>query len=447
MSSLYDYNFPLIVAAYVIMSFLATSNGTRVWSTTDDSSFNVLDYGAIGDGKKDDTEAFSKAWAKVCGATGYKPSLLVPGDKTFLLKPISFKGPCKSKSIHFQINGSLVAPNSLDAWGSACQSAWISFERVDNLVLYGQGKIDGRGSIWWGKVLTTAHHLHATNINESVPDGCKSRPVALSLHRCNGLRLMGLKHKDSPNAHIRISDCDNSIISNLHINAPEDSPNTDGIDISSSTHLQIHNSIIATGDDCIAIGSPASWINITRITCGPGHGISVGSLGRSGDKAQVEEIHVRNCTFKNSKNGARIKTWQVEFITPFETPLQTNEEKDTSLGGSGYARKITFDDIPLVDVENPIIIYQYYCDRRKGGRECEVQPNAVAISDVTYNGFQGTSATLAAITLNCSQAQPCANVVLQNIKITSSGGNPLKSVCENVKGSQKSVAPSVPCFQ
>ncbi|KAJ8431822.1 hypothetical protein Cgig2_027567 [Carnegiea gigantea] len=347
-----DYNFPLIVAAYVIMSFLATSNGTRVWSTTDDSSFNVLDYGAIGDG------IFQSMGQSMWS---YR-ALLVPGDKTFLLKPISFKGPCKSKSIHFQINGSLVAPNSLDAWGSACQSAWISSERVDNLVLYGQGKIDGRGSIWWGK--------------------------ALSLHRCNGLRLMGLKHKDSPNAHIRISDCDNSIISNLHINAPEDSPNTDGIDISSSTHLEIHNSIIATGDDCIAIGSPALWT-------------------RTWHKDAVETRH----------------KWK-KFM--YEIALS----KIAKMGGSGYARKITFDDIPLVDVENPIIIYQYYCDRRKGGRECEVQPNAVAISDVTYNGFQGTSATLAAITLNCSQAQPCANVVLQNIKITSSGGNPLKSVID-----------------
>jgi len=43
------------------MSFVATSNGNRVWSTTDGSSFNVLDYGAIGDGKKDDTKVYIKA--------------------------------------------------------------------------------------------------------------------------------------------------------------------------------------------------------------------------------------------------------------------------------------------------------------------------------------------------------------------------------------------------
>ncbi|KAJ8431823.1 hypothetical protein Cgig2_027568 [Carnegiea gigantea] len=394
-----DYYFPLFIVAYVTTSFLPTSNGARVWSRTDDSSFNVLDYGAIGDGKKDDTEAFSKAWAAVCGTSGDNPTLLVPGDKTFLLKPVSFTG-------------------------------------VDNLVLDGQGELDGRGSIWWGNVSAVAHDLHAIEIN------------ALSLYRCNGLQLKGLTHKDSPRAHIRISSCDNSIISNLNINAPEDSPNTDGIDISSLTQLQIHDSVIATGDDCIAIGSPASWISITGITCGPGHGISVGSLGRGGEKAQVEEIDVRNCTFKNSQNGARIKTWQVQyFITPFKTPLQKNKEKDTSLGGHGYARNITFDDIRLIDVENPIIIDQYYCDGRKGGSECEIQPTAVAISDVTYNGFQGTSATSAAITLNCSQAQHCTNIVLQNIEITSSGGGPLKSVCENVEGSQKSVAPSVTCFQ
>jgi len=73
-----------------------------------------------------------------------------------------------------------VAPDSLDAWGSACQSgstAWITFEKVDNLVLDGQGGLDGRGSIWWGKVPTISHHLHAININVSTyPLLCFSTP-------------------------------------------------------------------------------------------------------------------------------------------------------------------------------------------------------------------------------------------------------------------------------
>jgi len=76
-------------------------------------------------------------------------------------------------------------------------------------------------------------------------DGIKWQ--ALSLDHCDGLHIKGLRHKDSPQAHIRVSNCDNSVISNLYINAPKDSPNTDGIDISSSTQLQIRDSIIATG--------------------------------------------------------------------------------------------------------------------------------------------------------------------------------------------------------
>ena len=35
---------------------------------------------------------------------------------------------------------------------------------------------------------------------------------------------------------------------------------------------------------------------------------SVGSLGINGAFETVEEVHVRNCTFTQSQNGARIKT-------------------------------------------------------------------------------------------------------------------------------------------
>jgi len=38
---------------------------------------------------------------------------------------------------------------------------------------------------------------------------------------------------------------------------------------------------------------------------------SVGSLGKNGDYAIVEEVHVSHSTFTGTENGARIKTWAV----------------------------------------------------------------------------------------------------------------------------------------
>jgi len=89
---------------------------------------------------------------------------------------------------------------------------------------------------------------------------------ALSLDGCKGLQLTGLTHKDSPQAHIKVSNCDNSVISNLHINAPGDSPNTDGIDISSSTQVQIHDSVIATGIQLYILNFDHLYDNIFEVT-------------------------------------------------------------------------------------------------------------------------------------------------------------------------------------
>lgn len=39
--------------------------------------------------------------------------------------------------------------------------------------------------------------------------------------------------------------------------------------------------------------------------------ISVGSLGKDGEESIVENVQVTNCTFNETNNGARIKTWPV----------------------------------------------------------------------------------------------------------------------------------------
>lgn len=45
---------------------------------------------------------------------------------------------------------------------------------------------------------------------------------------------------------------------------------------------------------------------------------SVGSLGADGANAAVSNVQVTHCTFNETMNGARIKTWQV-FIYFFYT--------------------------------------------------------------------------------------------------------------------------------
>lgn len=62
-------------------------------------------------------------------------------------------------------------------------------------------------------------------------------------------------------------------VHNLRISAPSDSPNTDGIHIGDSTRISISRSEIGTGDDCISIGPGSKLVTISKVVCGPGHGI------------------------------------------------------------------------------------------------------------------------------------------------------------------------------
>jgi len=68
------------------------------------------------------------------------------------------------------------------------------------------------------------------------------------------------------------------------------------------------------GDDCVSIQTGCSNIYIHNVNCGPGHGISIGGLGKENTKACVSNVTVRDVMMHNTMNGVRIKTWQVEVI-------------------------------------------------------------------------------------------------------------------------------------
>ncbi|XP_056167634.1 probable polygalacturonase At3g15720 [Syzygium oleosum] len=247
--------------------------------------------------------------------------------------------------------------------------------------------------------------------------------LALAFYRCKRLVLNGLRHVISPRTHITLTSCKFATISNIHISAPATSPNTDGIDISGSTHIQVRDSFIGTGDDCIAISTGSSHINVTRITCGPGHGISIGSLGAHGENDTVENVTVQNCTLKGTMTGVRIKTWQ---------------------GGNGYARKISFNKIRFFRVNNPIIIDQYYCPTKVN---CQNKTSGIRVSDISYSAIYGTLVTDKVINLSCDQNFGCINIVLDHVYITSTV--PKKkaySYCFNAHGIQSHTKPAATCL-
>ena len=145
----------------------------------------------------------------------------------------------------------------------------------------------------------------------------------------------------------------------VHIIAPENSPNTDGIHIGSSSNIEITDSTIATGDDCVSMSPGSKNINIRNVTCGPGHGISVGSLGGGPNEEDVSGLTVTDCTFIGTQNGLRVKTWAKPY--------------------PGNVFNLTFEDIIMENVNNPIIIDQQYCP----SRNCEKVPSSFS-NDFTY---------------------------------------------------------------
>lgn len=69
----------------------------------------------------------------------------------------------------------------------------------------------------------------------------------MSFHLCNNFKLKEFTIKNSPRTHIAITQCKSGTISNIEIDSPGDSPNTDGIDISRSSQIKIQDSSIRCG--------------------------------------------------------------------------------------------------------------------------------------------------------------------------------------------------------
>ncbi|OVA16695.1 Glycoside hydrolase [Macleaya cordata] len=384
--------------------------------------FDVRSFGAVGDGLTDETLAFKTAWDTVCQFESESESpatLLVPEGYSFMIQSIIFTGPCKNYVV-FKVDGTIMAPDGPDSWfKSNSKRQWLVFYRINGFSFQGFGLIDGRGEKWWD--LPCKPHK---GVNGSTLPGPCDSPVALRFFMSSNLTVKGLKIQNSPQFNFRFDNCHGVHIESLSIKAPSKSPNTDGIHIENTDNVGIYNSLIANGDDCVSIGSGCYNVDIKNITCGPSHGISIGSLGNHNSRACVTNITVTDSVIKYSDNGLRIKTWQ---------------------GGSGSVSGVTFNNVHMDTVRNPIIIDQYYCLTKS----CLNQTSAVFVSDITYKNIKGTyDVRSPSIHFGCSDSVPCTNLTLSDVELLPAQGEILADpFCWNAYGaSQTLTIPPVFCL-
>ncbi|CAL5391471.1 unnamed protein product [Camellia sinensis] len=349
-------------------------------------TYNVVNLGARPDGKTDSTKSFLSAWDAAC-ASANPTTIYVPPGRYLLHKAKFYGEQCKNTAITIRIDGTLVAPSDYRAIGNG--GSWLIFEKVSGVSIFG-GTLDGQGTGLWACKAS----------GEACPTGATTLSDVPHCHRwLHNVKVQGVK-----------------------VSASGNSPNTDGIHIQLSSGVTISNSRIATGDDCVSIGPGSTNLWIENVACGPGHGISIGSLGWELQEPGVQNVTVKTVTFTGTQNGVRIKTW--------------------GRPSNGFVRGIVFQNLFMVNVQNPIIIDQNYCPHNNN---CPGQNSGVIISDVTYQDIHGTSATAVAVKFDCSKKYGCKGIRLEDVNLTF-GDQPAEASCVNVGGSTSGSVEPTSCL-
>ncbi|VAH55455.1 unnamed protein product [Triticum turgidum subsp. durum] len=364
------------------------------------------DFGAVGDGIANDTQAFVDAWKAAC-ATGGTIYLNVPAGKSYQIWPVTLAGPCRGE-IKLMISGNIIAPEDPEEWSDGDQGRWLHFWGVGDLSLSGSGIVDGRGQQWW------AGSCEDENCTTYRPYDVA--PMALHFEDCRDVSVKGITVQNSQRQHLVFTRCHDVEANYLRVTSPEYSHGTVGVLVVSSTDVHIKHDLFSVGGDCVSIVGNSSDIRLRAISCGPGLGISIGGLGEKQSNHMVHKIKMDTMFISNTKNGVSIKTYE---------------------NGCGFACKVKFAHIMMRNVANPIVIDQhcYSASNSNRGTPCGT-PNgsAVAVEKIKYIDITGTSATERAVTFACSNAMPCKHLYLDGVNLRTAGGGSTSAYCYQAFG-------------
>jgi polygalacturonase len=362
---------------------------------------NPRDFGAKGDGTTKDTVAIQSA-IDACAAKGGGAVRLTAG--TWLSAPIVLKS---NITLQLDKGATLLGspdhgdyPEKIEFRLPGVQSL-VSATNAENVAITGEGAIDGNGESWWQMARSVR--------DAGVMGNPHPRPRLVVFDHCKHVRIEGVTIQNSPMWQLVPYYCDDVVIHNIRVLAPQHSPNTDAVDPFSSSNVRIDHLYADVGDDDIAIKSgainspggdePSRDITISDCTFLHGHGLSIGSEIAGGARnILAERIH-----FEGTDNGIRVKA---------------NRDRGNDVSN------LVFRDIDMKDVKNPLVISEYY--PRILPSEGAVEPAPVTrltphFHNIVLKNVTATGASMAGAIVGLPEA-PVTDIVLQNVNLSGETG-------------------------
>ena len=384
------------------------------------SQFNVMDYGAAGDGRKLDTASLNaaiEACAKAGGGRVYVP----PGR--YLTGTVQLRSHV---TLELEAGATILGSENPDDYPSM-ENPWGELDRrhnwmcpllyavdAENITLTGRGTIDGQGAIWWKRVRLNnpvkfppgpqndADHADAAKLQ-------RGRPNLIRLLRCKDVVLEKVNLRNSAEWNIHPLLCDQVRVDGVTIQNPATmAHNTDGINPEACRNVQILNCRIDTGDDGITLksgtdeagrkmGRPCENITIANCVVYHAHGgVTIGSEMSGG----VRNVTVANCVFQGTDNGIRMKSQR---------------------GRGGVVEGISVCNIVMQDVPNPFFISSFYAGSDKPEELRPVDEGTPTFRDMLFSHITARGAKNAG-TLMGLREKTIENVTFSDIHIQAAQG-------------------------
>ena len=382
--------------------------------------FDVTDFGAVGDGVTDCTEAF-RAAVTTCHRAGGGRVHVPAGD--FLTGPIHLRSNVNlhvTGTIRFHTDPAKYLPVVMTRWeGTECYnySPFVYAFGQRNVAVTGTGTLDGQGRLgpwesWYangGPQGTDQRELRRMG-EEGVPvtqrvfgAGHYLRPKMIQFYRCENVVVSGVTVVDPPMWTIHPVLCRNVTIRDVTVHSYL--YNTDGVDPECCTNVHISGCRFDTNDDCVAIkagrdadghrvGVPSTGILVERCKfAGRWGGIAIGSEMSGG----VRHVVARDCSINPVDFPGRY---------PVKYPLYIKTNK---LRG-GYVRDVHVRGFTGGNVEREAIYVILDYNNQVGTRSVDVR-------DITVDGMVLDGARRA-IWLNGLASDPVRNVEIRNSRFT-----------------------------